>query len=223
VCLAAHGWKFRRWTPSNVKPLLPPRHSRGVSLVRLEDLTRQLFGPAAPGRPREWTDDLYRMLYERSEEAKAKLRKQGESKVTDLRALTLLMKRPGGGEVLSDHEAARQAKSLCPRLSEAGRKFGNRAKKSPRFCRPFSEGRSSYAVPSGPASCGADIEGTEMKKIGRLPGVKETCGLSRSEIYRRISRGDFPRQVRLGKRAVGWDMDEVDAWVRDRINARQTA
>jgi hypothetical protein len=35
VCLAAHEWEFRRWTPGNVKLLLPPRQSRGVSLVLL--------------------------------------------------------------------------------------------------------------------------------------------------------------------------------------------
>ena len=36
VCLAAHDWKFRRWVTSvNVKLLLPPRQSRGVSRVML--------------------------------------------------------------------------------------------------------------------------------------------------------------------------------------------
>ena len=35
VCLAAHESEFRRWTPGNVKLLLPPRQSRGVSLVLL--------------------------------------------------------------------------------------------------------------------------------------------------------------------------------------------
>jgi hypothetical protein len=35
VCLAAHESEFRRWTPGNVKLLLPPRQSRGVSFVWL--------------------------------------------------------------------------------------------------------------------------------------------------------------------------------------------
>src|SRR4029079_14389956 len=33
VCLAAHVREFPRWTPLSVKLLLPPRHSRGVSLL----------------------------------------------------------------------------------------------------------------------------------------------------------------------------------------------
>jgi len=35
VCLAAHVLEFPRWTPGIVKLWLPPRHSRGVSFVRL--------------------------------------------------------------------------------------------------------------------------------------------------------------------------------------------
>jgi hypothetical protein len=33
--LAAHAWEFLRWTPAFVKLLLPPRQSRGVSLLGL--------------------------------------------------------------------------------------------------------------------------------------------------------------------------------------------
>ena len=36
MCLAAHELEFPRWTPVNVKLLLPPRHSRGNSHVGLE-------------------------------------------------------------------------------------------------------------------------------------------------------------------------------------------
>lgn len=35
MCLAAHESEFRRWTSGNVKLLLPPRQSRGVSLILL--------------------------------------------------------------------------------------------------------------------------------------------------------------------------------------------
>ena len=61
------------------------------------------------------------------------------------------------------------------------------------------------------------------KKLLRLPHVKEAIGYSRSEIYRLIALGTFPRPVRIGDRAVAWDADEVQAWIRSRIEARKSA
>lgn len=51
----------------------------------------------------------------------------------------------------------------------------------------------------------------------RLPEVKRRVGLSRSEIYRRITQGQFPKQVQLGARAVGWAEDDVERWIANRI------
>ena len=48
--------------------------------------------------------------------------------------------------------------------------------------------------------------------IWRLPEVLRQTGLSRSTIYEMISRGDFPRKVKLGRRAVGWIADDVVQW-----------
>jgi WD40 repeat protein len=46
VCLAAHDLEFPGWTPVNVKPLLPPRQSRGtlVTLVAAAGRTPQSSG-----------------------------------------------------------------------------------------------------------------------------------------------------------------------------------
>lgn len=54
----------------------------------------------------------------------------------------------------------------------------------------------------------------------RLPSVKRRCGLSRSEIYRRIATGDFPAPVKLGERASAWPESEVVAWCEARIAER---
>ena len=62
-----------------------------------------------------------------------------------------------------------------------------------------------------------------QKQLIRLPDVRKTVALSRSEIYRLISLGRFPRPVPLGERAVAWDSDEVQTWVRNRIAARKIA
>jgi prophage regulatory protein len=50
--------------------------------------------------------------------------------------------------------------------------------------------------------------------------VKQKTGQSRSTIYDKVQRGEFPAPVKLGERAVGWVEAEVEAWVKDRIEAR---
>lgn len=57
----------------------------------------------------------------------------------------------------------------------------------------------------------------------RLPDVMRRVGLSRSELYRRIASGEFPRPVKLGARASGWVEAEVTAWVEGRIAQRDAA
>lgn len=49
--------------------------------------------------------------------------------------------------------------------------------------------------------------------IWRLPEVLQQTGLSRSTIYEMIARGDFPHQVLLGRRAVGWIAEDVLSWI----------
>ena len=51
-----------------------------------------------------------------------------------------------------------------------------------------------------------------IKKIYRLPDVIEMTGLSRSSIYLHMSQGEFPKPVKLGRRAVGWTEDSITAW-----------
>ncbi|WP_037341936.1 AlpA family phage regulatory protein [Salinisphaera hydrothermalis] len=44
---------------------------------------------------------------------------------------------------------------------------------------------------------------------GRLP-----------HIYNLIKQGQFPKPMRLGVRAVGWDSREIDEWIAERLKAR---
>ena len=46
---------------------------------------------------------------------------------------------------------------------------------------------------------------------------------SRSTIYLMISRGEFPKQISLGARAVGWLKSEIDQWVEFRIKSRKNS
>lgn len=54
----------------------------------------------------------------------------------------------------------------------------------------------------------------------RLHQVRARTGLSRSEIYRRIAAGDFPKPIKLGERASAWAEHEVTAWIAARIAQR---
>lgn len=51
----------------------------------------------------------------------------------------------------------------------------------------------------------------------KLPEVKRRTTLSTSEIYRRLEAGTFPKQIKLGAKAVAWLEHEVQAWIDQRI------
>jgi prophage regulatory protein len=59
--------------------------------------------------------------------------------------------------------------------------------------------------------------------ILRLPEVKARTGLSRSTIYSYIAKGDFPKPVPLGMRAVGWVESEIEDWLQARVRASRDA
>jgi len=61
-----------------------------------------------------------------------------------------------------------------------------------------------------------DIAGVPVKVL-RLREVLRKTGLSRSTLYNRITDGQFPRQISLGNRAIGWLEAEVDTWISDRV------
>lgn len=58
------------------------------------------------------------------------------------------------------------------------------------------------------------------KRLVRIRDILSRTGLSRSEIYRRIEAGDFPKPIKLGARASAWVEHEVTAWIAARIAAR---
>ena len=55
-------------------------------------------------------------------------------------------------------------------------------------------------------------------RLIRLPNVLNRTGLARSTIYLRISEGEFPRPISIGKRAVAWLESEIDDWLDQHVN-----
>ena len=52
----------------------------------------------------------------------------------------------------------------------------------------------------------------------RLKKVEDRTGLKKSMVYDLMSRGEFPKSIKIGERAVAWIESEVDA-----INASRMA
>ena len=51
----------------------------------------------------------------------------------------------------------------------------------------------------------------------RRKAVCETTGLPASTLYAKIAAGEFPKPVKLGKRAVGWLSTDIDDWKRKKM------
>ena len=62
----------------------------------------------------------------------------------------------------------------------------------------------------------------DQPRLIRRPAVEGMTGLSRSSLYDKIRRGEFPAPVSLGASAVAWIEAEVNAWIQARIEAGRT-
>lgn len=60
------------------------------------------------------------------------------------------------------------------------------------------------------------------QKIIRRREVQTKTGKSRSSMYADISRGNFPKPIKIGSRAVGWLESDVDAWIESRVAESRT-
>lgn len=57
---------------------------------------------------------------------------------------------------------------------------------------------------------------TETRTLLKLPDVIALTTLSRSTIYQMMSDKEFPRPIKLGKRAVAWRKTDITAWLESR-------
>lgn len=58
------------------------------------------------------------------------------------------------------------------------------------------------------------------RRIMRLPQVQAATGFGRAWIYELMGAGKFPKARKIGARAVGWDSQEIEQWVSDRLEDR---
>jgi prophage regulatory protein len=57
------------------------------------------------------------------------------------------------------------------------------------------------------------------RRILRITDVVRMVGFCRSQIYKMMNKGTFPKAKSLGIRAVGWDSYEVEQWIAERLGA----
>lgn len=58
-------------------------------------------------------------------------------------------------------------------------------------------------------------------QIVKLPFVKQITVLSTATIYRLIAKGEFPKQIKLSERSSGWLLNEIHAWLDEKIDSRE--
>lgn len=58
------------------------------------------------------------------------------------------------------------------------------------------------------------------RRILRRAEVEQKTGISRAHIYALMKEGKFPKALRIGVRAVGWDSVEVEQWLAERRRDR---
>ena len=58
-----------------------------------------------------------------------------------------------------------------------------------------------------------------MESLMRLPAVMQRVGLSRSTIYLYISRGLFPKPIRITPGVVGWPSTAIDVWIKAKLES----
>ena len=60
-------------------------------------------------------------------------------------------------------------------------------------------------------------------RLLKLPEVSRLTGVPRSSVYWRVSKGEFPRPLKIGERSSAWNSDEIEAWIRAKVEAARAA
>jgi len=61
------------------------------------------------------------------------------------------------------------------------------------------------------------MENLRVMRVVRLKQVATQTGLSKTQIYRLMQRGQFPVPARLSERVVAWDEAAIQNWLTERF------
>lgn len=66
-------------------------------------------------------------------------------------------------------------------------------------------------------------EGAPPTRLIRISEVLHRTGFSRSQIYRLVAMGQFPRPIRIAEATSAWIESEIQTWIESRIAATRGA
>lgn len=58
-----------------------------------------------------------------------------------------------------------------------------------------------------------------MTKLLSLSEVRQRVPFSRSTIYAKIGKSEFPAPVKISENRVAWDSAAIDTWIADKLAA----
>ena len=58
------------------------------------------------------------------------------------------------------------------------------------------------------------------ERVLRLPQVREYTGLPTSTIYDHVKKGFLPPPYKIGPRAVGWLLSDLEKWLEKRMERK---
>ena len=59
-----------------------------------------------------------------------------------------------------------------------------------------------------------------FKKLLKVTEVAIYINTCKSQVYKLVQQGRFPKPIKLGERGSAWLVSEVDAWLQSRIDER---
>ena len=57
-------------------------------------------------------------------------------------------------------------------------------------------------------------------KVLKAKQVAEEINVSVPQVYKLVSKGSFPKPIKLGECGSGWLTSEIDDWLQSRVDAR---
>lgn len=51
-------------------------------------------------------------------------------------------------------------------------------------------------------------------RLLRMPAVQELTGFSRTEIYKQMKDGTFPKPLKIGIRSIAWTDTAIEEWIK---------
>ena len=58
---------------------------------------------------------------------------------------------------------------------------------------------------------------TSTSRLLRMPQVQAKVDLSKSQIYKLIEQGSFPKQIKVRQRVSAWLSGDIETWVEQRV------